>query len=67
MWIKNDLAVDKNNLDVDEKEKDDLFINKNIKHINEEIKRRLDYKYKYERTFSLPSNISVSDLKEGLI
>ena len=66
MWIKNDLAVDKNNLDVDEKEKDDLFINKNIKHINEEIKRRLDYKYKYERTFSLPSNISVSDLKRAL-
>ena len=66
MWTKNDLSVDKNNSDVDENKKNDLFINRNVAHINKEIKRRLDYKYKYEKTFSLPSNISVSDLKRAL-
>ena len=65
LWTKNKLSVDKNLELVDEK-KEELFIEKDINIINEEIKRRLDFSYKYKDSFLLPSNVSVSDLKRSL-
>ncbi len=63
-WTKDLLTVDKSLETVDnleESEKSNDF--KNI-IINKEIKRRLDYKYKFIEGAMLPSNISVSDLKK---
>ena len=61
MWRKSDLSVDKNIELVDKSEKD-LFINKECA-IEEEIIRRLNFEYKFNESTTLPSNISVSDLK----
>lgn len=63
-WTKDLLMVDKSLETVDnfeENEKSNDF--KNV-IINKEIKRRLDYKYKFIEGTMLPSNISVSDLKK---
>ncbi len=63
-WTKDLLTVDKSLEAVDnfeESEKSNDF--KNV-IINKEIKRRLDYKYKFIEGAMLPSNISVSDLKK---
>ena len=63
-WTKDLLTVDKSLETVDnfeESEKSNDF--KNV-IINKEIKRRLDYKYKFIEGAMLPSNISVSDLKK---
>lgn len=66
MWTKNLLSVEKNEVAVDENEEIDLFINSDVDYIDEEIERRLNYKYKYELSGKLPSNVSVSDLKRSL-
>ncbi|WP_278599736.1 helicase-exonuclease AddAB subunit AddA [Clostridium tertium] len=66
MWTKNLLAVEKNEVAVDENEETDLFINSDVEHIDKEIERRLNYKYKYDLAGKLPSNVSVSDLKRSL-
>ena len=66
MWTKNLLAVEKNEVAVDENEETDLFINSDVDHIDKEIERRLNYKYKYDLAGKLPSNVSVSDLKRSL-
>ena len=66
MWSKSDLIVEKDEVAVDEINEDDLFIKKEVDRIDEEIKRRLDYKYYYKSAEGLPSNVSVSDLKRSL-
>lgn len=66
MWTKKLLAVEKNEVAVDENEETDLFINSDVEHIDKEIERRLNYKYKYDLAGKLPSNVSVSDLKRSL-
>lgn len=66
MWTKNLLSVEKNEVAVDENEETDLFINSDVDYIDNEIERRLNYKYKYELSGKLPSNVSVSDLKRSL-
>ncbi|WP_300381474.1 helicase-exonuclease AddAB subunit AddA [Clostridium sp.] len=66
MWTKESLVVDKSSSTVEEKEEENLFINKEVESIDKEIKRRLDYKYKYKDILKIPSNISVSDLKKSL-
>ncbi|MCR1952944.1 helicase-exonuclease AddAB subunit AddA [Clostridium sp. DSM 100503] len=66
MWTKNLLTVEKNEVAVDENEETDLFINSDVDHIDKEIERRLNYKYKYDLAGKLPSNVSVSDLKRSL-
>lgn len=66
MWTKNLLSVEKNEVAVDENEEIDLFINSDVDYIDKEIERRLNYKYKYELSGKLPSNVSVSDLKRSL-
>jgi ATP-dependent helicase/nuclease subunit A len=66
MWTKNLLTVEKNEVAVDENGKSDLFINSDINYIDKEIERRLNYRYKYNLSGGLPSNVSVSDLKRSL-
>lgn len=66
MWTKNLLSVEKNEVAVDENEETDLFINSDVDYIDNEIERRLNYRYKYELSGKLPSNVSVSDLKRSL-
>ena len=65
LWTKNKLTVDKKTDTVDEN-KEELFIDKKVEKIDKEIKRRLDFRYKYKESFMLPSNVSVSDLKKSL-
>ena len=65
LWTKNKLSVEKKSESVDEI-KEELFIDKKIEKIDSEIKRRLDFRYKYKESFMLPSNVSVSDLKKSL-
>ncbi|MGL5379398.1 helicase-exonuclease AddAB subunit AddA [Clostridium sp.] len=64
-WTKNLLTVDKKNEAVDKNEEKKLFITSEIQTVDKEIERRLAYKYKYKEAGSLPSNISVSDLKRA--
>lgn len=66
MWSKSDLAVDKDEVAVDETDEDDLFINSYVNYIDKEIRRRLGYEYRYSLAGELPSNVSVSDLKRSL-
>lgn len=63
-WTKDLLTVDKNLEAVDKNEEDNPFKNSENVIVSEEIKRRLDYKYKFIEGAMLPSNISVSDLKK---
>lgn len=62
-WSKSQLIVDEKLDTVDKSEERNLFIDEVVTDINEEISRRLDFKYKYKEASALPSNISVSDLK----
>jgi ATP-dependent helicase/nuclease subunit A len=66
MWSKSDLTVEKDEVAVDENDEEDLFIYSDINYIDKEIRRRLDYEYKYSLAGGLPSNVSVSDLKRSL-
>ncbi|WP_288222497.1 helicase-exonuclease AddAB subunit AddA [uncultured Clostridium sp.] len=66
MWSKNDLTVEKDEVAVDENSEDELFIHSHVNYIDKEIRRRLDYEYKYSLASGLPSNVSVSDLKRSL-
>ncbi|MDV4151686.1 helicase-exonuclease AddAB subunit AddA [Clostridium sp. AL.422] len=66
MWSKSELAVEKDEVAVDEITEDNLFINSKVNSIDEEIRRRLGYQYKYKLAEGLPSNVSVSDLKRSL-
>ena len=66
MWSKSDLAVEKDEVAVDENNNDDLFIYDKVSKIDKEISRRLSYEYKYSLAGGLPSNVSVSDLKRSL-
>ncbi len=63
-WTKDLLTVDKILEAVDKNEEEDLFKNSKDIVVGKEIKRRLDYKYKFIEGAMLPSNISVSDLKK---
>lgn len=63
-WTKDLLIVDKNLEPVDKIEDESLFITSKNVVVDKEIKRRLDYKYKFIEGAMLPSNISVSDLKK---
>ncbi|SHE75264.1 helicase-exonuclease AddAB subunit AddA [Clostridium fallax] len=64
IWSKNDFSVDKKQENVD-KNKDDLFISKQVDEIDKEILKRLDFNYKFKGATILPSNVSVSDLKRA--
>lgn len=66
MWSKSSLTVEKDEVAVDENDEEDLFIYSDINYIDKEIRRRLDYEYKYSLAGGLPSNVSVSDLKRSL-
>lgn len=60
-WRKTDLISNKIEA---EEGKEVLDLEKSNATISDEIKRRLEYKYKYRDICNLPSNISVSDLKK---
>ncbi|MDU1314306.1 MAG: helicase-exonuclease AddAB subunit AddA [Clostridium septicum] len=64
-WSKNDLVVDKKNQAVDNLEERELFITSKKSTVDKEIEKRLGYEYKYMYAGTLPSNISVSDLKRA--
>lgn len=64
LWRKSDVIGDKDVLNVDKSEENKISDNeRNNIIIDEEIKRRLEYSYKYKEGAILPSNVSVSDLK----
>ena len=63
-WNKNLLIMDKNLEVIDEVEEKKSIINYKEVVVDNEINRRLDYKYKFVECSMLPSNISVSDLKK---
>jgi ATP-dependent helicase/nuclease subunit A len=67
IWSKNDVIVDKKIEIVDEVPAEkDLFINKLTNgEYSEEIKRRLDWRYKYIAAAAIPANVSVSELKRA--
>lgn len=65
IWNKNDVIVDKKVEVVDENPSEkELFIDKLTKsEYSEEIKRRLNWRYKYIEASRIPANVSVSELK----
>lgn len=60
-WKKSDLLTSK--IEVEEG-KEILDLEKADAIISDEIRKRLDFRYKYKDICNLPSNISVSDLKK---
>ncbi|OPJ57483.1 helicase-exonuclease AddAB subunit AddA [Clostridium oryzae] len=66
---KTDVIVDKNLEDVDNFLEDDrLFINLDSNDVEEkEVRRRLDWKYKYIESSKVPANISVSEIKRSAL
>ncbi len=64
-YKKSELIVDNVDKSVDKKENNLLFLNDEDFKIDEEVKRRLDFKYKYNEVCTMPSNISVSDIKKA--
>lgn len=64
-YNKSDLIVDKNEYNDDEEKDSILSIDYDNFVIDEEVKRRLDFKYKYNEVCTIPSNISVSDIKKA--
>ncbi|NLK96052.1 MAG: helicase-exonuclease AddAB subunit AddA [Clostridiales bacterium] len=62
-YKKNNLIVDNKNEAVDKLQENELWIESDNLSVNEEIDRRLSFKYKYEESSKLRSNYSVSDLK----
>ncbi|WP_163195107.1 helicase-exonuclease AddAB subunit AddA [Clostridium thermarum] len=67
IWSKRDITVDKKIETVDEsRDENDLFINRpTMTEYSEEIKRRLDWRYKYIEAAQIPANVSVSELKRA--
>lgn len=63
-WTKSDLIVDKKNSDVDEINEENLLINFDCSSVDEEIERRLDFRYKFRESTLIKSNFSVSELKK---
>ena len=63
-YKKSDLIVENQDKSIDKKENSLLSLEDNFK-IDEEVKRRLDFKYKYDEICTMPSNISVSDIKKA--
>ncbi|MDD6769532.1 helicase-exonuclease AddAB subunit AddA [Inconstantimicrobium porci] len=63
LWIKSDLTVDEKNDVVDNI--DENILKDTEAKIDEEIRNRLEFKYDYRDIVSLPSNVSVSDLKKA--
>lgn len=63
-WRKDSLVGDKFLETVDEIEEKDLLITSKVCDVDKEIKRRLEYQYRFIDGRGLPSNISVSDLKK---
>lgn len=64
-WTKNELAINENLLEEVSEEERKYFVDGEVENIDEEVKRRLEYKYKYSKVCDLPSNISVSDIKKA--
>ena len=67
IWNKNDIIVDKKLEAVEELpgEKDILIGRLEKNQYSEEIRRRLDWKYKYIGASKIPANVSVSELKRA--
>ena len=69
LWKKHHIVIDKNVESVDKTVTDSdkgLIIEKNERDkYSEEIRRRLDWKYKYIDASKIPANISVSELKRA--
>ena len=63
-WTKSDLIVDKKNSDVDEINEENLLINFDCSSVDQEIERRLDFRYKFRESTLIKSNFSVSELKK---
>lgn len=61
MWIKSDLNVNNNLSTVDKNSEIEI----DHVDISDKIRKRLEYEYKYRDVVSLPSNVSVSDLKKA--
>ncbi|MGL5151867.1 MAG: helicase-exonuclease AddAB subunit AddA [Clostridium sp.] len=64
LWSKNEIIVDEKKSDVDKFENNELFIKNDKKFVDEEIERRLGFRYKYKDAVNLRSNFSVSDVKK---
>ncbi|MPQ44130.1 helicase-exonuclease AddAB subunit AddA [Clostridium tarantellae] len=65
IWNKKDIFVDDINDNVDKVEDKKLFVDNSHNKVNLEIEKRLNFKYKYYESCSMPSNISVSDIKKA--
>lgn len=69
VWKKEDIIVDKNvetvNKNVMELHKPSIIENDKKEQYAEEIKRRLDWNYKYLEAAKIPANVSVSELKRA--
>lgn len=64
-WNKELLLTEDKVEEVEGEEKRDIREEAKNVAVAEEIKRRLDYEYKFKKAAALPSNISVSDLKKA--
>ncbi|MDO4534891.1 MAG: helicase-exonuclease AddAB subunit AddA, partial [Clostridium perfringens] len=62
---KSEFIVDNTKDFVDKEENTILSLDYDNFVIDEEVKRRLDFKYKYNEVCTVPSNISVSDIKRA--
>lgn len=62
LWTKSQLTVEEKISTVDKY--DTEWMNNSDANVRDEIKNRLEYVYDYEKVVSLPSNVSVSDLKK---
>lgn len=63
-YQKSDLIVDNFVKDIEQKDEFELSTIKSYDEIDEKIKKRLGFRYKYEAATKLKSNISVSELKK---
>lgn len=62
---KSEFIVDNTENSVDKEKTTILSLNYDDFVIDEEVKKRLDFRYKYKEVCSVPSNISVSDIKKA--
>lgn len=67
VWRKSQILVEEKNSPVDKNKERQLLVDKEYESINEEIHRRLGFKYKFRESSFLHSNVSVSDLKKRAI
>jgi ATP-dependent helicase/nuclease subunit A len=63
-WKKSELINEKTIEIIDEKRENNLFIKSKCEVIDDEIKRRLEFRYRFKEVTNIKSNFSVSDVKK---